>query len=67
MGDYEVVIGMLKEARSQERERACKIVRENCIPCDGSGIGGLIPGDAAQLETVECEYCGPVIHKIMED
>jgi len=55
----------INQARAEERERACRIVRKNCAACNGTGYGQpeQHPSGEGWVRT-ECEYCGHTISAI---
>ena len=68
MGMYEAAIALIEEAKTAERKRACRIIRENCQACGGDGVGEVRPApNGRDAEPVECMYCGIPIHEIMGD
>jgi len=52
----------LEQARAAERERATRIVRENCPACDDGKTGW----EDADGRAVECQYCRELIRAIRE-
>ena len=68
MGMYEAAIALIEEVKAAERKRCCRIIRENCQACGGTGVGETtIEPNGIDWRPVECEYCGIPIREIMED
>jgi len=67
MGMYEAAIALIAEAKVAEHKRCCRIIRENCQACGGTGVSEVRTApNGRDEEPIECLYCGIPIHEIME-